>query len=137
MIVHNVQRIWNEFDSWFGILISLPASSVPETLSRSPPLLLRQATPIVTPTTVYAYSAYSADLDYLPGVYSGILFTSTFYLFIYSAVSGNKPKVYPKIILPGILSGLLWGVAMGKAVQRTRHIVIMAMYTSHSWMVPG
>ena len=72
------------------------------------------ATPIVIPTTVHACSA---DLDYLPGVYSGILFTSTFYLFAYSAISGNKPKVYPKVILPGILSGLLWGIAMGKAVH--------------------
>lgn len=55
-----------------------------------------------------------SDLNYLFGVYSGILFTSTLYMFIYSAVTGNKPKIYPKVIFPGIISGLLWGIAMGK-----------------------
>ena len=43
--------------------------------------------------------------------FSGILATSTVYFLIYAAFSGNKPKVYPRAILPGFISGLMWGVA--------------------------
>ena len=66
-------------------------------------ILLSVSHPVVCPT----------DLNYLFGVFSGIMFTSTFYLFVYSIATGNRPKVYPKVIFPGLVSGLLWGIAMG------------------------
>ncbi|XP_060566093.1 transmembrane protein 144-like isoform X1 [Ruditapes philippinarum] len=50
-------------------------------------------------------------LDYVFATFSGILATSTVYFLIYAAFSGNKPKVYPRAILPGFVSGLMWGVA--------------------------
>lgn len=53
-----------------------------------------------------------ADIDYLFGMYSGILITSTFYFGLYSACKLNRPKVYPRVILPGLISGVMWGIAM-------------------------
>ena len=60
------------------------------------------------------FLSFPPDLDYLFGVYSGILFSSTFYMFAYSAISANKPKIYPNLVFPGIISGIMWGIAMGK-----------------------
>ena len=53
-------------------------------------------------------------MQYLFGVFSGILFTSTFYFFVYCIVCQNKPKINPKVIFPGIVSGLMWGIAMSE-----------------------
>jgi len=52
------------------------------------------------------------DIDYLFGVYCGILLASTFYMFVYSAIKWNLPKLYPKTVIPGIVSGIMWGIAM-------------------------
>lgn len=53
------------------------------------------------------------DIDYIFGHYSGILLASTLYFIIYGLIMRNKPRVYPKVILPGLLSGIMWGIAMG------------------------
>uniref|UniRef100_A0AAY4A800 Transmembrane protein 144 n=1 Tax=Denticeps clupeoides TaxID=299321 RepID=A0AAY4A800_9TELE len=51
------------------------------------------------------------DLDYVFAQFSGIFLTSTIYFLIYCIVMRNKPKVFPKAILPGFVSGVMWGVA--------------------------
>ncbi|XP_033871354.2 transmembrane protein 144a isoform X1 [Acipenser ruthenus] len=51
------------------------------------------------------------DLDYVFAQFCGIFLTSTVYFLLYCAAKKNKPKVYPKIILPGVASGLLWAIA--------------------------
>ncbi|KAL5460463.1 hypothetical protein EMCRGX_G033914 [Ephydatia muelleri] len=52
------------------------------------------------------------DLDYLFGHYTGIFAASTLWFLGYSAFYRNKPRVYPKAIIPGLLSGIMWGIAM-------------------------
>ncbi|XP_041075647.1 transmembrane protein 144-like isoform X2 [Polyodon spathula] len=51
------------------------------------------------------------DLDYVFAQFSGIFLTSTVYFLLYCAAMKNKPKVYPKVILPGVASGVLWAIA--------------------------
>ncbi|XP_067898251.1 transmembrane protein 144-like isoform X3 [Heterodontus francisci] len=46
-------------------------------------------------------NASQFDLDYAFAHFSGIFLTSTVYFVIYCAIMKNKPKVYPKAILPG------------------------------------
>ncbi|XP_051898775.1 transmembrane protein 144b isoform X4 [Pristis pectinata] len=46
-------------------------------------------------------NASQFDLDYVFAHFSGIFLTSTVYFLIYCALMKNKPKVYPKAILPG------------------------------------
>ncbi|XP_022325101.2 transmembrane protein 144-like isoform X2 [Crassostrea virginica] len=50
-------------------------------------------------------------LDYVFACFCGIYSTSTVYFIIYIIFMKNKPKVYPKAILPGVISGLMWGAA--------------------------
>ncbi|CAD5113163.1 DgyrCDS2352 [Dimorphilus gyrociliatus] len=50
-------------------------------------------------------------LDYVFAYFTGILATSTLFMFIYCIFMKNKPRVYPKAILPGIISGIMWGIA--------------------------
>ena len=57
-----------------------------------------------------------SDMDYLFGVYCGILLASTTYFFIYAIVRCNQPVIYPKLVLPGLISGILWGIAMCKFI---------------------
>ncbi|KAH9513939.1 hypothetical protein Btru_031800 [Bulinus truncatus] len=56
-------------------------------------------------------NASQNDLDYTFAQFSGIYVTSSIYFFLYCAFQKNKPKVYPKVILPGIVSGIMWGIA--------------------------
>ncbi|XP_062596151.1 transmembrane protein 144-like isoform X2 [Saccostrea cucullata] len=51
------------------------------------------------------------SLDYVFACFCGIYITSTAYFIIYIIIMKNKPKVYPKAILPGVISGLMWGTA--------------------------
>ncbi|XP_039606239.1 transmembrane protein 144b isoform X2 [Polypterus senegalus] len=51
------------------------------------------------------------DLDYVFAQFCGIFLTSSVYFLIYCAAMKNKPKVYPKAILPAVASGVLWAVA--------------------------
>ncbi|XP_069782329.1 transmembrane protein 144b isoform X2 [Narcine bancroftii] len=46
-------------------------------------------------------NASQFDLDYVFAHFSGIFLTSTVYFLLYCAIMKNKPKVYPKAILPG------------------------------------
>ncbi|XP_041358403.1 transmembrane protein 144-like isoform X2 [Gigantopelta aegis] len=52
-------------------------------------------------------------LDYVFAHFCGIYLASTFYFLLYCAVNKNRPKIYPKVILPGIVSGVMWAVATG------------------------
>lgn len=54
-------------------------------------------------------------MDYLFGVYCGILLASTAYFCIYAVAKRNQPVIYPKVIIPGLISGILWGIAMCKS----------------------
>lgn len=45
-------------------------------------------------------------LDYVFSFYTGIYLTSIFYFAVYCAISKNKPKLYPQIVLPGLISGI-------------------------------
>ncbi|XP_051898772.1 transmembrane protein 144b isoform X2 [Pristis pectinata] len=56
-------------------------------------------------------NASQFDLDYVFAHFSGIFLTSTVYFLIYCALMKNKPKVYPKAILPGFVSGVMWAIA--------------------------
>ncbi|XP_059820916.1 transmembrane protein 144b isoform X1 [Hypanus sabinus] len=56
-------------------------------------------------------NASQFDLDYVFAHFSGIFLTSTVYFVIYCALMKNKPKVYPKVILPGFVSGVMWAIA--------------------------
>ena len=57
-----------------------------------------------------------SDMDYLFGVYCGILLASTAYFIIYAIAKCNQPVIYPKLIIPGLISGILWGIAMCKYI---------------------
>jgi len=50
-------------------------------------------------------------LDYVFSHFCGIYITSTTYFLGYAALRGNRPIVYPEIVLPGFVSGLLWSTA--------------------------
>lgn len=50
-------------------------------------------------------------LDYVFSCFCGIYITSTVFFCIYIAFMKNKPKVYPRVILPGMISGAMWAIA--------------------------
>ncbi|KAL7863477.1 hypothetical protein SRHO_G00124610 [Serrasalmus rhombeus] len=50
------------------------------------------------------------DLDYCFAQSSGIFIASTVYFTMYCAVMKNRPRIYPRAILPGFLTGVMWGV---------------------------
>ncbi|XP_072519922.1 transmembrane protein 144b [Salminus brasiliensis] len=52
-----------------------------------------------------------SDLDYCSAHTTGIFLTSTVYFTIYCAAMKNRPRIYPRAILPGLLTGLMWGIA--------------------------
>ncbi|KAK3607088.1 hypothetical protein CHS0354_026296 [Potamilus streckersoni] len=84
----------------FGIFLSLASG-----------LLYGQ---IFTPTLYVQDNTSGASqcgLDYVFSTYCGIYLASTFYFLVYCIFMKNKPKVYPKAILPGTVSGLMWGIA--------------------------
>ncbi|KAK2904439.1 transmembrane protein 144b isoform X1 [Channa argus] len=51
------------------------------------------------------------DLDYVYAQCCGIFVASTIYFTIYCAAMNNKPRVYSRVILPGLLCGLMWALA--------------------------
>nr|XP_040028537.1 transmembrane protein 144b [Gasterosteus aculeatus aculeatus] len=57
------------------------------------------------------HGASDYDLDYIHAQCSGIFVASTVYFAIYCAVMNNRPRVYSRVILPGLLSGLMWSLA--------------------------
>ncbi|XP_071087351.1 transmembrane protein 144-like isoform X2 [Haliotis cracherodii] len=50
------------------------------------------------------------SIDYVFAHYCGIYLTSTLYFIIYALFRRNRPKVFPRVIVPGIVSSLMWGV---------------------------
>ncbi|XP_066287226.1 transmembrane protein 144-like [Branchiostoma lanceolatum] len=64
---------------------------------------------------IYAQEHYTGasqnGLDYVFAHFSGIYATSTLYFILYAMYMKNKPKVFPRAILPTLLSGLMWGIA--------------------------
>ena len=54
--------------------------------------------------------SFIAGLDYVFSHFSGIFAASTFYFFLYCIYMRNKPRVYPKAVLPAMLSGVMWGI---------------------------
>ncbi|XP_043113163.1 transmembrane protein 144b isoform X2 [Puntigrus tetrazona] len=63
-----------------------------------------------TNSSVFTGSSQN-EIDYCFAHYSGIFLTSTVYFLAYCAVMKNRPRIYPRAILPGFLSGLMWGLA--------------------------
>jgi len=63
------------------------------------------------PQYIIDHSLNKNGLDYVFSHFSGIFFTSTLLIIIYSAIKKNYPVVYPQAVLPGIVSGLLWSFA--------------------------
>ncbi|XP_057206154.1 transmembrane protein 144b isoform X2 [Triplophysa rosa] len=51
------------------------------------------------------------ETDYCFAHYSGIFLMSTVYFLAYCAAMKNRPRIYPRAILPSFLSGLMWGIA--------------------------
>lgn len=47
-------------------------------------------------------------LDYVFSTLCGTVLSCTVYFLIYAAYMRNRPKVYPRVILPAFISGLLW-----------------------------
>jgi glucose uptake protein GlcU len=66
-------------------------------------------TPIVFVRDNYP-NASQNNLDYFFSFSTGMLVTSVVYFTIYCIVKGNRPDLYPEIVLPGILSGLMFGI---------------------------
>ncbi|XP_078683619.1 transmembrane protein 144-like isoform X2 [Branchiostoma floridae x Branchiostoma belcheri] len=64
---------------------------------------------------LYAQQHYNGatddGLDYVFAHYSGIYATSTLYFILYAIYMKNRPKVFPRAILPTLLSGAMWGIA--------------------------
>lgn len=65
--------------------------------------------------SIYAQDNYKDSskngLDYVFATFCGIYLTSTFYFIVYAAYSKNRPKVYPRAILPGLIAGVMWSIA--------------------------
>jgi glucose uptake protein GlcU len=50
-------------------------------------------------------------LDFVFSHYCGIFFTSTCWWLLYCVAMCNRPRIYPKLILPAFASGVMWGIA--------------------------
>ncbi|XP_052011021.1 transmembrane protein 144b [Xyrauchen texanus] len=61
-------------------------------------------------TSVFTGSSPN-EIDYCFAHYSGIFLMSTVYFVAYCAAMKNRPRIYPRAILPGFLSGIMWGLA--------------------------
>ncbi|KAL8587620.1 hypothetical protein ACOMHN_045309 [Nucella lapillus] len=59
------------------------------------------------------HGASQNSLDYIFAQYCGIFLTSSVYFLLYAVVKRNKPRVYPRVILPAIASGVMWAIATG------------------------
>ncbi|XP_061829360.1 transmembrane protein 144-like [Nerophis lumbriciformis] len=51
------------------------------------------------------------DLDYVYALCCGIFLASTVYFAFYCAVMKSRPRIYPRVLLPGLMSGLMWTLA--------------------------
>jgi len=66
-----------------------------------------------TPSTVLIASQHGSSnpLDYVFSHFTGIFCASTLYFWAYCVLMRSSPRVYPRLILPGVLSGVMWAVA--------------------------
>ena len=71
-------------------------------------------------------------MDYVFGHFTGILLASTFWFVVYCIWKRNKPKVYPKVILPALGSGILWGIAMGQLLV---YCLLSLMFIVVGWFI--
>ncbi|XP_077589051.1 transmembrane protein 144b [Stigmatopora nigra] len=51
------------------------------------------------------------DLDYVYAQCCGIFVASTVYFIIYCVAMKSRPRLYSRVILPGLFSGSMWGLA--------------------------
>ncbi|CAG5988940.1 transmembrane protein 144b [Menidia menidia] len=72
------------------------------------PILYIKSHSVCPDSMFFGASVY--DLDYVYAQNSGIFLASTVYFAIYCSVMNNKPRIYSKVILPGLLSGLMWAL---------------------------
>ena len=111
---------------------SFPSSlPTPAMVSPSPPhspLLQWSVLPLLPPHSVMSlfwFSSYFFPLSSFPSLPPPppshrsrlpLRLVSTLWFIGYSAFNRNKPKVYPKVIIPGLLSGIMWGIAMSEII---------------------
>ncbi|XP_077989959.1 transmembrane protein 144-like [Glandiceps talaboti] len=55
--------------------------------------------------------ASTNGLDYVFAHFCGIYATGTIYFIIYCILMRNKPRIFPKLILPAFISGVMWAIA--------------------------
>ncbi|XP_046569095.1 transmembrane protein 144-like [Haliotis rubra] len=51
-----------------------------------------------------------APIDYVFAHFCGIYLTATVYFVIYALFRRNRPKVFLRVMVPGLVAGLMWGV---------------------------
>ena len=111
------------------LFLSLPLSSLPLPLPPPPfPLLPPHSLSSLPPSPSLPYSLLT-ELDYIFGHFTGILLVSTFWFVVYSVYTRNKPKVYPKVILPALASGIIWGIAMSESCDY--HVTVVMLLPLH------
>ncbi|XP_078601424.1 transmembrane protein 144-like [Branchiostoma floridae x Branchiostoma japonicum] len=66
--------------------------------------------PVIYPQQHYQ-GASQDGLDYVFAHFSGVYATSTLYFILYAIYMKNRPKVFPRAILPILLGGFMWGIA--------------------------
>eukprot|EP00937_MAST-01D_sp_MAST-1D-sp2_P002549 g2549.t1 len=59
----------------------------------------------------YAPAASGAGLDYVWAQFCGIFLTSLFWFIMYCVATGNRPRMYPRVVVPGFVSGVMWAIA--------------------------
>jgi hypothetical protein len=73
--------------------------------------------------------AHSCDeLDYVFGHFTGIFIASTMWFIIYCIIKRNRPKIYPKVILPALISGIMWGIAMTAWFVANQHLLLSVSF---------
>jgi hypothetical protein len=81
---------------------------------------------------------FFVGLDYVFNHYSGIYATAIIYFLIYCVAMKNRPKLYPKVVLPGMASGVMWAVAItgwfvaNEALSEAISFPIISAVSKHS-----
>ncbi|KAL4230665.1 hypothetical protein ACF0H5_011041 [Mactra antiquata] len=64
---------------------------------------------------IYVQNNYDGSsqngLDYVFSTLCGSMVTSTVYFLLYATYKKNRPRIYPRAIIPAFISGLLWTIA--------------------------